>query len=151
MPLMAVGFFDMFFDSEYRQRSDINEVRGDAAEARAMVAETSAFLGEKIRTQATQIRDLHMLVSVMARMLIDAGIVDEKVLRYRLEAEMEADIERRAAQNAARFASTSEPRPVEAPPPATPTVCAKCGKTVPAHQTVITADGTLCDSCGAGR
>ena len=151
MPAMAVGFFDTFFDSEYRQRSDINDVRGEAAEARAMVAETSAIFGEKIRSQATQIRDLSMLVSVLAKMLMESGAIDEKVLRYRVEAEMEALAERTAAQNAARFASTSETRPVEAPPPSTPTVCAKCGKTVPANLTVITADGTLCDSCGAGK
>lgn len=151
MPDMAVGFFEMFFDSDYRQRRDINDALGDAGEARAMIAETSHNLGRQIEQQREQIRDLHMLTSVLCRMLIDGGIVDEKVLRYRLEAEIEAEAERRAAQHAARFAVTSEPRPVEAPPPATPTVCAKCGTTVPAHQTVITADGTVCDRCGAGR
>jgi hypothetical protein len=146
MPAMAVSFFDMFFDSDYRQRSDINDVRGEAADARAMVAHTSHLLSEQIAKQMQQIRDLHTLTSVMARILIDSGVIDEKVLRYRLEAELEAEAERRAPKPLLR-----EKQPVEEPPPATPTVCAKCGTTVPAHQTVITADGTVCDRCGSGR
>ncbi len=146
MPGMAVGFFDMFFDSDYRQRSDINDARGEAGEARAMVAHTSALLSTQIAKQMEQIRDLHVLTSVLARILIDSGVIDEKVLRYRLEAELDAERERRAPKPVVR-----EARPAEEPPPATPTVCSKCGKTVPAHQTVITADGTVCDACGSGR
>jgi len=148
MPRMAVGFFDTFFDSDYRQRSDINDVQMDAAEARAMVAETSAVLGAQLAAQRDQIRDLSMLTSVLARMLIEGGIVDEKILRYRVEAELESHAERIAAK-----ASTagSEPAPVDEPPPTTPTTCVRCGVTVPANLTVITADGTVCDRCGAGR
>ncbi len=142
MPAMAVGFFDMFFDSDYRQRSDINNAGGDAGEARAMVAHTSALIAK----QMEQIRDLHVLTSVLARVLIDSGVIDEKVLRYRLETELEAEAERRAPKPIVR-----ERQPLEESPPSTPTVCAKCGTTVPAHRTVITADGTLCDSCGSGR
>ncbi len=136
----------MFLDSDYRQRSDINEVRGDAAEARAMAAETSATLGRQIAIQREQIRDLHMLTSMLARMLIESGVIDEKVLRYRLEAELEAEAERRAPKPVVNGID-----PLEEPPPATPTVCARCNATVPAHQTVITLDGTVCDRCGAGR
>lgn len=148
MPFMAVGFFDMFFDSDYRQRSDINDVRGEAAEARAMVAETSAFFSAQLAKQRDQIRDLSMLASVLVKMLIESGVVDETVLRYRVEAELEALAERNAPK---RTTSGSEPSPVEEPPPSTPTVCSRCGTTVPAHQTVITADGTVCDRCGAGK
>ncbi len=146
MPVMAVGFFDTFFDSDYRQRSDINAVRDDAAEARHMVAETSAFLGQRIQELQQQVRDLTVLSSVMARMLIESGAVDEKVLRYRVEAELEAVIE---SMKPKPYLSTAEVQPAEEQPPATPTVCARCAKTVPAHQTVITAEGTLCDSCGS--
>lgn len=143
---MAVGFFDLFFDSDYRQRSDINSALGDAGEARAMVAQTAHHLSQQISQQRDQIRHLHTLTSVLARMLIESGVVDEKVLRYRLEAELEAEAERRAPRPVAQ-----EARPLEEPPPATPTVCSRCAATVPAHQTVITLDGTVCDRCGAGR
>jgi len=147
MPVMAVGFFDTFFDSDHRQRRDINEVRSEAQEAREMVAETSAFFGAQIAKQRDQIRDLTMLASVLARMLIDSGVIDEKVLRYRIEAELEAHNERVAAP---AVQAGPEVRPVEEPPPTTPTTCARCGATVPANLTVITADGTVCDRCGAG-
>ena len=150
MPTMTVSFFDRLFDSDYRQRTDINDARDEAVDARNAVAESALIFNEKIRNQATQIRDLSMLVSVLAKMLMESGVIDEKVLRYRVEAEMEALAERIAAANAAKY-STSEVRPIEEPPPSTPTVCAKCGKTVPAHKTVITADGTVCDGCGTGR
>jgi len=143
---MAVGFFDTFFDSDYRQRSDINDVRDDAAEARHMVAEASQFFGQRITELQKQVRDLTVLSSVLTKMLIESGVVDETVLRYRLEAELEAAIERAKPRP---YVSTAEVWPVEAPPHATPTVCSKCGKTVPAHQTVITAEGTMCDGCGA--
>jgi len=146
MPGMAVGFFDTFFDSDYRQRSDINDAASEAAEARHMVAQTSQFLGQRIQELQKQVQDLSVLSSVLARMLIENGAVDEKVLRYRVEAELEAVIERNKPRP---YVSTAEVQPVEAPPPSTPTVCARCSKTVPAHQTVITAEGTLCDSCGS--
>ena len=143
---MAVGFFDTFFDSDLRQRRDINDVRDDADEARAMVASTSRVLGSQLVRQEKQIRDLSMLASVLVKMLIESGVVDEKVLRYRVEAELDA-----LAESNAPKPIVQEVDPLEEPPPSTPTVCAKCGKTVPAHRTVITADGTVCDGCGTGR
>jgi hypothetical protein len=146
---MAVGFWDMFFDSDYRQRSDINELRDQlatAADHSQVVAATS--------TMARQIQDLSVLVSMLVRMLEESGHVDGKVLRYRVEAELD---NMRAARESFGATSMSEAlraggssassSPVEAPPPTTPTLCTKCKKTVPANRTTITADGVVCDQC----
>lgn len=146
MPLMAVGFFEMFFDNDTRQREDINDLREHNT---SLAVELSSNIGE-VRAYAVtlqkQVNDLSLAVAVMMRMLEESGQLDTKILRYRLEAEHEAIEAARLAQIRGRYAV--EPAPVEAPPPATPTLCGTCGKTVPAHQTVITADGVVCDQCG---
>jgi hypothetical protein len=144
---MSVGFWDMFFDSDYRQRSDINELRDQLATAadHSQVAAASAAMHR-------QIQDLSVLVSMLVRMLEESGHVDGKVLRYRVEAELD---NMRAARESfgptsmgdALRAATTSAGPVEAPPPTTPTKCAKCGTTVPQNRTTITADGVVCDQC----
>lgn len=145
---MPVGFWDSFFDNDYRQRADINTAREDAA---AVGYEVDAMRGTLGRMQR-QINDLSTLVSVLVRLLEEAGHADMKVLRYRVEAELDAQ---RAARE--QFGPTSigdlragapvneAPREPEAP--TTPTTCAKCGSVVPQNRTTITATGVVCDRC----
>jgi formylmethanofuran dehydrogenase subunit E len=144
---MPVGFWDGFFDSDLRQRSDINDARADAA---AVGYEVDKMQGSLARMQR-QIGDLSTLVSVLIRMLEESGNTDMKVLRYRVEAELDAQ---RAARE--QFGPTSlgdlratpqAAAPVEPAPPTAPTTCAKCGIVVPQNRTTITANGVVCDRC----
>jgi hypothetical protein len=87
-----------FFSNELAQRNAINEAASDIAgmqAARAGDAGTFARLFELDRAQAQEITSIKVTLEVLANLLIQAGIVDEKTLRYRIEAaygELEASL-----------------------------------------------------------
>ena len=84
------------------------------------------------RVLRAQVQDLSTAVTVMMRMLAESGALDATVLKYRVEAELEAIADARAN-------------------PAAQTVqCITCGQVGPAARTVLTGDGTVCDVCAAG-
>ena len=145
---MAVGFWDTFFDNDYRQRSDINDMRDETAYASAEIA---GVRQHAVRLQR-QVSDLSVLVSVLVRMLEESGHLDAKVLRYRVEAELE---NLAVARGERVYAEPPPPAHIVNPPepqaPTTPTTCSKCGQTVPANRTTITESGIVCDGCVAGR
>ena len=122
------GLFDYWFDSEWRQRDDIN---GLAASAGA-----TAYSVEHLQSQLYQLRpmvfELSATVAVLVKMLAEAGQVDPKVIQYRVEAELE---ERR------------KPVPFVAPPPEVlPMIrCTRCMREVEPSRTIMTADGAVCD------
>ncbi|MCX5743194.1 MAG: hypothetical protein NT062_11940 [Proteobacteria bacterium] len=147
---MAVGFFDMFFDSEYRQRDDINDLR----DRESSLAGDLSALGQQNAMLRQQVHELSMVVNVLVKMLEEAGHVEAKILRYRVEAELDAQAAQRSnapGLGASLYGAPADDRPVDAPPPTTPTTCSRCGAQVPANLTVITADGVVCDRCGSER
>jgi len=137
---MGVSFFEMFFDSDYRQRSDINDARDEAAEVREVALTNIAQLHRIVATQRDQIRDLSVAVSVLVKMLAEQGVLDDKVLRYRVEAEVEERIE-----------AAKRPAPVtDEDTQLRPMTCTRCQQTRAPSQTIMTADGAVCDpSCAA--
>jgi hypothetical protein len=146
---MSVGFWDLFFDSDYRQREHINALRDDNV---ATAGEIESVRAHAMRLQR-QVGDLSVLVSVLVRLLEENGQLDAKVLRYRVEAELENIAAYRSQQGPMTMgqslagppqASASPPEPVA---PTTPTTCTKCGQTVPANRTTITEAGVVCDRC----
>jgi len=144
---MAVGFWDMFFDNDYRQRSDINDIRDQLA-----IATDTSHIVTATATLSRQIQDLSVLVHVLIRLLEESGGVDGKMLRYRVEAELENLAAARrgfgpVSMGDALKAGGASAEPAEPPPNLTPTVCGKCGQTVPANRTTITANGVVCDRC----
>lgn len=128
---MAVGFFDMFFDSEYRQRGDINTLQMTEGALESDVVAMS----ERIRALRMQVNDLSLTVAVLVKMLQEQNVVDPKVLHYRVEAELDA-LRPPPQQLGARQ-----------PVPDVPVTCERCGTVVPSSKTTITAAGTLCDKC----
>lgn len=146
---MPVGFWDMFFDSDYRQREHINALRDDNV---AVAGEIESVRAHAMRLQR-QVGDLSVLVSVLVRLLEENGQIDSKVLRYRVEAELENIAAYRLQHGpttmgqALAAGGTASVSPPEPEPPTTPTKCSKCGQTVPQNRTTITADGVVCDRC----
>ncbi|MDQ3369086.1 MAG: hypothetical protein M3680_26985 [Myxococcota bacterium] len=134
---MAVGIFDTFFDSDSRQRADLDELRT----RELAVAHDIAGLRTFTATLQRQVQDLTVFARVLVRMLEEQGQLDTKILRYRVEAELE-DVHAAPTSRAIPPAGIAEP-----PPPATPTRCERCGTIVPAHRTTITEAGTVCDGC----
>jgi hypothetical protein len=140
---MAAGFFDTLLDNEQRQRSDINDLR----DRESLISGNLQSHAMQLDTLRGQVHELSMIVGVMIKMLDEGGQLDAKILRYRIEAEVEALKEHRQAQ--VTVAEQGAP-PVAEPPPTMPTTCSKCGTVVPANRTVITEQGTICDRCGVG-
>jgi hypothetical protein len=128
---MAVGFFDLFFDDDYRQRSDINDLR----DQEWRIATDVAGLSAQVEKLQGQLHDLSMTVAVLLKMLGEAGTVDPKIVRYRVEAEIE-ELEARREEAAKNHQGST-----------VPVTCAKCGASVPANRTTITERGTICDRC----
>lgn len=118
----------MFADTDWRRRQDIDSVTS-MSEA---MADNMANLGSQVTRLRAQVHDLSTAVTVMMRMLAESGALDATVLKYRVEAELEAIADARAN-------------------PAAQTVkCITCDQVVPAARTVLTGDGTVCDACAAG-
>ena len=134
---MPVGFWDRFFDSDYRQRTDINELRANSEN----VTSDLEILRSQCHRMQRQISDLSVLVGVLVKVLEESGQLDAKILRYRVEAELEslaaARVDAKRAQATAKVI----------PPATTPTECGKCGQIVPANRTTITEAGVVCDRC----
>ena len=66
-------------------------------------------------------------MQVLTKMLVDAGIVDEQILRARIEAGLDEEMH-------------ETNKIVE---------CMSCGKRVPTTRTKTTAAGPVCDECTA--
>lgn len=122
------GIFEYWFDNEWKQRDDINELQGTAGAA--------AYGVEVLQAQVAQLRplvfEMSATVAVLVKMLAEAGHLDPNVLQSRIKAEIE---ERR----------NWRPPP---PPPAGPLpniTCTRCGRERRPEDTLMTADGAVCD------
>jgi hypothetical protein len=122
------GIFDYWFDSEWRQRDDINDLAGTAGAAAYGVE----VLQEQLRQLRPLVFELSATVAVLVKMLAEAGQVDPKVIQYRVEAELEARRNWR-------------PPPPPPPSPIPPIRCTRCGRDVLPERTIMTADGAVCD------
>ena len=118
----------MFGDSDWRRRQDIDSVTTLADG----MADNVANLGAQVTRLRAQVHDLSTTVTVMMRMLAESGALDATVLKYRVEAELEAIADARAN------------------PAAQTVACITCGQVVAAARTVLTGDGAVCDGCAAG-
>ena len=130
---MGLSLLDVFFDSDYRQRSDINEASRDAELARFygdLALENVDALRKQVLAQREQIRELGVMVSVLVKMLSESNTVDDKVLRYRVESQLEELLEAAKPENQV-------------------VSCMRCRKQVRASLTQITGDGPVCDRCAA--
>ncbi len=107
-----------FWNNEWRQRDAINEAADEINSLRAERADQSSALARLFnldRAQAQEIAALKVTVEVLANLLIESGAIDEKVLRYRIEAGY-ADLETSQPPTSAPSAYET----LGAPPPGDP-------------------------------
>lgn len=134
---MRPGFWEMMFDSEYRQRTDINE----ALAMEQHMSNDISVLHAQVRALQDHVRDLSVTVAAMLEILVEQNRLDPGQVRQRAEA---------------MLAELQKPPPAPPPPPAiahprppplntAPMTCTKCGRTVPAHRTLMTETGPICD------
>lgn len=78
-----------FFNNEWMQRNAINEAAEEIDSLRAARADSHSAIERLFsldRAQGQELAALRVTVEVLANMLIESGAVDEKTLRYRIEA-----------------------------------------------------------------
>lgn len=78
-----------FFNNEWMQRNAINEAADEINSLRAARADSHSAIERLFnldRAQGQELAALRVTVEVLANMLIESGVVDEKTLRYRIEA-----------------------------------------------------------------
>ena len=90
-------------------------------------AQCARGYGMMRRMAEQSIRELTATVKVLTKMLVDAGVVDEQVLRARIEASLDEEMH-------------ETNKIVE---------CMSCQKRVPVGRTQQTAAGYVCDECTA--
>lgn len=145
---MARGFWAHFFDSDYRQREDIDNTL-DQVEHLQRYADVH---DQNLRQMQRKLMQLAVTVDVLLDILAEHDLLDESELERRVELRLNpppppAPVTAHPTGSPYRGAV-----PVEVPPKPVPTTtCTRCGKKVPLPSTQITADGVVCDPCFNSR
>jgi hypothetical protein len=134
-----LGFFDVLGDSDlsWREARAINQAsdRADAAlEQGTMLGQSIGALQRRVQVQAHEIDKLRTALAVLAQVLSDAGVVDAKVLDYRLEAAFEEAEAQASEQQAGRTE-----------------MCVGCSQPFPVSRLNVTEMGNMCDTCVSRR
>src|SRR5438552_2815775 len=103
---MPVTFWDRFFDSEYRQRTDIGALQDQDNQ-----------LAYDVHSHERRIEQLETLVAALMKVMSEMGQLDPRAVKLRVEAELEAMRPARPPVAA---------HPVKAKPPDVPVVCSRC-------------------------
>lgn len=119
-----------------QQIRDARGYAGGAAFESQMALESIAELRGVVLQQRAQLEQMGVLVGVLVKVLAERGGIDEKVLHYRVEAEIDALAEAKRAADAA----AKQPRGPQVK-------CVRCDRMVATTATQLTPDGTVCDSC----
>jgi hypothetical protein len=136
---MPVTFWDRFFDSDFRQRTDIGALQDRENQVALDVGEQAHHIERLDR----RVHELELLLSALMKVMSEMGQLDPRAVKMRVEAELEAMRPLAPAPRAPAAAA----HPAKTPTPSYPVRCDKCGNTVSSTQTTITERGTLCDKC----
>jgi len=134
---MPVTFWDRFFDSEYRQRTDI----GALQDMEMQTASDMGRVAHQIDRLDGRIHELETLLAALMKVMSEMGQLDPRAVKLRVEAELEAMRPPAPAPHPVAV------HPAKTPTPSYPVKCDRCGNSVPSTQTTITEAGTLCDKC----
>jgi len=155
--MKRIGFFEgWLFDVNWRERAALNEA-AHALEMQDIANENSSTRFGKLfaldRAQGDEIAKLRCLVEVLSEMLVDAKVLTEDALEFRVKDRVRAMTE--AAKPKMVGPSSGPYRGGgEAPAPVVPertVTCGACREEVLARTTQITATGVVCDSCYYAR
>jgi class 3 adenylate cyclase len=134
--MARIGFFEMLLDDDmsWGERDAINDAHDAAETARSVSDELGGRLddlGATVAEQKREIARLRAALRVLATILCERGLVESSQLDRQLEAAMAKAVER----SKEAFAETI--------------ACPRCGEPVPPQQTVMTAQGLMCQRCDA--
>ena len=132
----------------------INAVQAQQSAAGHKTTAQLRTLFELDEAQGEEILRLRVVVEVLSKMLLDAGVIDETVFGHRLEAAIEeVDYEKNeaiAAEQAKREQAElieSKRRQIAATGVEGTSTCASCGQRVATRETQLTGEGSVCDRC----
>ena len=118
-----MAYLDYLFDTEYRQRRDINQLKTEASGLAGDVSSIDA----QLRDVGWKLEQLSATVRVLMRRLAAAGQLDLATIK----AEVSAEIHQPHALDGAKLTAT----------------CVRCGKTAPADEMVKLGADTWCRPC----
>lgn len=128
-----------------RMATQLLDMQLDAGATEAALERSFAIIramGAQLREQEEESAQLGVLVGVLVKMLREQGILDESVLRHRVDAELDAiDEATRKAEAQAKAAAQAkhDGLPQEN--------CIRCKRRVLKTATTLTMDGAVCDDC----
>jgi hypothetical protein len=147
-----------FLNNEWHQRQAINDAAAEINSLRAERSDAHGAINRLFaldRAQGQELAALRVTVEVLSNLLIESGVVDEKSLRYRIEAAwanqelLEPPAPPPSAYETLSAPVAAAPPPAPEPVPDQPVECARCFEKVPRSRTQITEQGTVCDLCAA--
>ena len=120
---MRPGFWEMMFDSEYRQRADINE----ALAMEQQMSSDLSVLHAQVRRLQDHVRDLSVTVAATLAILAENQQLDQEQVRQRAEAMLAELLKPPPAPPPPAAITHPKPPPLNT----APMTCTKCGRTVP--------------------
>jgi hypothetical protein len=136
---MPVTFWDRFFDSDHRRRTDI----GDLQDREEAITDEIASHASQLHRLEEQVEELSMTVAALMKVMAEVGQLDPLAVRLRVKAELVA----RLPSVPAPQTRVVQAHSVKEQPPELTVDCARCGARV--RQPTISDAGTLCDECEA--
>jgi hypothetical protein len=128
------------WNDDFHARRAIND-HADEIDAVETEVET---LQRLVKQQADELLMLRALLVGLVEVMRSKGSIDEA----ELDAQVSKVWEQLTAPPPPVDPNANMPKPVKRDE--RPITCAKCGKSVPAYRTNITAQGEVCDSCSNG-
>jgi len=138
---MARDFWGRFFDTEYRQREDID----DTADRVAQLQHDTASLEQYQLELRNKLMQLATTVDVLLDILVEHDLLDEIELSHRVELRLHPPPPRPDQSTGSPYRDVDGAAPPPRPVPTT--MCTQCMKQVPLPSTQITANGVVCDPC----
>ena len=164
---MSRNFFDHLFDSDYRQREDINSLH-DQIDTLSTVPDHT----EIIREMASRLDQLELLNKALLELVTQKGLVSQEEVGVMMkqidlldgveDGKLSSHVHRNAptCPHCGRYVNprrtqcvycraplNAQVRAAPVPKPQKQVSCSRCGEVVPENQTLFAASGLVCEPC----